>query len=229
MKKGRCKVELAKFPIVILVVLGFLTVALTPAAAEWFGDLHLGVASTEDAEITRSAFGASVTEREDFGSSFAIGLRIGYWLEELQWLGFSVDYSDFAVRLLERGVYISPLSGLLMLRICGIRSADFPKGRLQPYLALGLGIFYSVEKGSYVPPPWGPLVTAGNRDASIDFGVDLRMGVSWSFTKNLSLFGEYRYTRVEPELGGGPFGEDVTIEAVLRTRHWLTGITFYFN
>jgi hypothetical protein len=213
----------------LLVLFGLVILATSPAKAELFGDLYLGSAATKDGNVSRSDPGSSITQQQDFGSSFTLGLRVGYWLEGNPWLGFSVDYSDYAVTILNRDIFVSPLSGLVMLRICGLKSADFPNGRFHPYFALGPGIFHSVEKGSYVPPPFGPLVTAGNPDASIDLGLDLRLGLSWSLRKNLAVFGEYRYTRVEQEFGGNSFGENVRVETELRTNHWIAGISLYFH
>jgi hypothetical protein len=213
----------------LLVVFGLIILATSPAKAELFGDLYLGSAVTEDADVSRSDPGSSITQQEDFGSSFTLGLRVGCWLEGKPWLGFSVDYSDYAVTILNRDIFVSPLSGLVMLRICGLKSADFPNGRFHPYFALGPGIFYSVEKESYAPPPFGPRVTAGNQDASINLGLDLRLGLSWGIRENLAVFGEYRHTRVEPEFGGHSFGENVQVETELRTNHWVAGISFHFH
>ena len=212
----------------VLVLVGLVILATSPAKAELFGGLYLGSADTKDGDVSRSDPGSSITQQQDFGSSFTLGLRVGYWLEGNPWLGFSVDYSDYAVTILNRDIFVSPLSGLVMIRICGLKSADFPNGRLQPYFALGPGIFYSVEKGSYTPPPFGPLMTPGNPDASIDLGFDLRLGLSWAIRENLAVFGEYRYTRVDPEFGGNSFGETVQVETELRTNHWIAGISFHF-
>ena len=213
----------------LLVLFGFVILATSPAKAELFGDLYLGSAVTKDGDVSRSDSGSSITQQQDFGSSFTLGLRVGYWLEGKPWLGFSVDYSDYAVTILNRDIFVSPLSGLVMLRICGLKSADFPNGRFHPYFALGPGIFHSVEKGSYAPPPFGPAVTAGNPDASIDLGLDLRLGLSWGIRENLAVFGEYRYTRVEPEFEGNSFSENVQVKTELRTNHWTAGISFRFH
>ena len=213
----------------LLVLVGLVILATSPAKAELFGDLYLGSAVTKDGDVSRSDTGSGITQQQDFGSSFTLGLRVGYWLDGNPWLGFCVDYSDYAVTILNRDIFVSPLSGLVMLRICGLKSAEFPNGRLHPYFALGPGIFYSVEKGSYAPPPFGPAVTAGNPDASIDLGLDLRLGLSWGIRENLAVFGEYRYTRVEQEFGGNSFGENVRVETELRTNHWIAGISLHFH
>jgi opacity protein-like surface antigen len=219
--------KVAQLPIVILVVLGFLIVLPTPARAEWFGDLYLGVTSTEDGEITRSTFGTSVTERQDFGSSFTIGLRVGNWLENIPWLGFAIDYSIFSTIIDHGDVFISPVSFLAMVRMQWMVSTEFPRGRLHPYFGIGPALFYS-QMNSFSPAPWGPLEKVGDPDTSIDLGLDLRVGLAWSITHNLALFGEYRFSTVEPEFEENVYGISENMETELTTYHGLAGISFRF-
>lgn len=219
--------KLAQRPIVILVVLGFLIVFPTPARAEWFGDLYLGTASTEDGEITRTASGTSVTERQDFGSSFTIGLRVGNWLENIPWLGFAIDYCIFRANIDHGDVIISPVSLLAMVRMKWLVSTEFPRGRVQPYFGIGPALFYS-EMNSFSPAPWGPLEKVGDPDTSIDLGLDVRVGLAWSITYNIALFGEYRLSTFEPEFEENVSGISEEIETELTTHHGLAGISYRF-
>jgi opacity protein-like surface antigen len=219
--------KLAHFPIVILIVLGFLIVLPTPARAEWFGDLYLGVASTEDGQITHSAFGTSVTERQDFSSSFTIGLRVGNWLENTPWLGFAIDYSIFSANIDHGDLFISPVAFLAMVRVQRTVSTEFPRGRLQPYFGIGPAFFYS-EMNSFSPAPWGPLEKVGDPDTSIDLGLDVRVGLAWSITHNIALFGEYRFSTFEPEFEENVYGMSEKMESELTTHHGLAGISYRF-
>jgi opacity protein-like surface antigen len=219
--------KVAQLLTVILVVLGFLIVPPTPAKAEWFGDLYVGAASTEDGEITRSAFGTSVTGRQDFGSSFTIGLRVGTWLENIPWLGFAIDYSIFSANIDHGDVFISPVSFLAMVRMQWMKGTEFPKGRLQPHFGIGPALFYS-EMSSFSPAPWGPLEKVGDPDTSIDLGLDVRVGLAWSITHNLALFGEYRFSTVEPEFEENVYGMSENMETELTTNHALAGISYRF-
>lgn len=219
--------KVAHFLIVILIILGFLILRPTPARAEWFGDLYIGEASTEDGEITHEASGSSVTERQDFGSSFTIGLRVGNWLENIPWLGFAIDYSIFRANIDHGDVFISPVSFLAMVRMQLMKGTAFPRGRLQPYFGIGPGLFYS-EMNSFSPAPWGPLEKAGDPDTSIDLGLDIRAGLAWSITHNLALFGEYRFSTVEPEFEENVYGVDENMKTQLTTHHGLAGISCRF-
>lgn len=227
MKKGSRIMKVTRFPIAILVVLNFLIVPPTLARAEWFGDIYLGVASTEDGEIFRSTLGTSSTERQSFDSSFIIGLRVGKWLENTPWLGLAIDYSIFSTNIDNRDVFVSPISFLAMVRMQLMESAEFPRGRLQPYFCAGPALFYS-ELNSFSPAPWGPLEKTGDFDTSIDLGLDLRVGLTWSITHNLALFGEYRFSTFKPEFGEDIYGTWENLETELTTHHGLAGISYRF-
>jgi len=217
----------AQLPVVILIAVGFLTAPLRPARAEWFGDLYLGAASSEDGKITRSVSGATITEKQDFGSSFTIGLRVGTWLENILWLGIAIDYSIFGANIDQGDVVISPISFLAMVRMQTMESNEFPNGRLQPYFGIGPGLFYA-ELNSFTPAPWGPLAKTGDRDTSIDLGLDLRVGLAWSITCNLALFGEYRLSTVDPGFEENVHGVSENMEIQLTTHDGLAGISCRF-
>jgi opacity protein-like surface antigen len=226
-KKDSRITKVARFPTAILVVLSFLIVPPTLARAEWFGDIYLGVASTEDGEIFRSTLGASSTERHSFDNSFIIGIRGGRWLENKPWLGLAIDYSIFSTNIDYRDVFVSPISFLAMVRMQLMESAEFPRGRLQPYFYVGHALFYS-KLNSFSPAPWGPLKKTGDFDTSIDVGLDLRFGLTWSITHNLALFGEYRFSNFKPEFGEDIYGMWANLETELTIHHGLAGISYHF-
>jgi hypothetical protein len=217
--------KVAKFPIIILVVLGFLIVLPTQARAEWFGDFYLGEAFTEEGEVNSPAFVTSITK--GFGSSLIIGLRIGKWLENTPWLGFAMDYSIFNANISHRDIFISPISFLAMVRMQWLKSTEFPRGRLQPYFGAGPALFYS-EINSFSPFPWGPINKVDDPYTSIDLGLDLRVGLAWSITNNLTLFGEYRLSTFESEFEENIYLTGENMEAKLTTHHGLAGISYRF-
>lgn len=217
--------KVAHFPIIILVVLGFLIAFPTQARAEWFGDFYLGVASTEEGEVNSPAFAMSITQ--GFGSSLIVGLRIGKWLENTPWLGFAMDYSIFDANIGHRDIFISPISLLAMIRFQWVKSSKFPRGRLQPYFGAGPAFFYS-EINSFSAFPWGPINNVDDFDTSIDLGLDLRAGLAWGITNNLALFGEYRLSTFESEFEENIYLTGENMEAKLTTHHGLVGISYHF-
>src|SRR6266436_9803429 len=64
-------------------------------------------------------------------------------------------------------------------------------------------------------------------DASV--GVKVGAGVAWQFTKNIAMFGEYRFTHFSPEF---TFRDDVlgnaTLSTDVNTHYLLVGVSFRF-
>jgi hypothetical protein len=151
--------------LVTVALLGALGVGAAPASAEWFGDLYLGGAFTENSDLTaKGSFNGSpfeITARDvRFDSSVTGGGRLGYWFEKLPWLGLGLDIAYFAPNISAQSVDtnvklggvatnigsvpfdrvkldVTDVSFDLMLRWPGlVASSQFPKGRLQPYLTV---------------------------------------------------------------------------------------------
>jgi opacity protein-like surface antigen len=183
------------------------------ASAEWFGDVYAGAAFSREKVTARGA--ASGVEKSH--TSATGGGRVGYYFEKEPWAGLALDFSAFKP---QKNVTVVPLSILIMLRAPLLTSQQFPKGRLNPYLGIGPGIFITKADTS---------VTAGTiSDTNVDVGLDVRAGTAWQFTKNLAVFGEYRLTHFQPELDGEAAGVSTKFELRERTHHLLGGISIRF-
>src|SRR2546430_2544285 len=75
-----------------------------------------------------------------------------------------------------------------MLRLPLLKSPRFPKGQLQPYITVGPAIFVAHAEDSRNFEP------SNQDDTDASVGVKVGAGVAWQFTKNIAMFGEYRYT-----------------------------------
>src|SRR5438093_11784280 len=87
--------------VTVVVLLVASAVGAVPASAEWFGDLYLGGAFTQNDDLTaKGSFNGTpfeLTARDlRFDSSVTGGGRFGYWFEALPWLGLGLDVSYFA-------------------------------------------------------------------------------------------------------------------------------------
>ena len=217
----------------------------TVASSEGFIDLYSGAAYTQNADVSVKEFApfftpANVRRTVDFDTSIAFGGRIGYWGERVPWLGLALDVSSF--RAEGRGVDIDliPLSPLLLLRWPMLTGTDFPKGRLQPYVGVGPGIFiipnFEVD--------FRPAVAKKVSEWQIEKGLDARAGLAWQLHKHFAVFAEYRFTHVSIEFEErrqtpcvsfaeclNPFRPEArsgTAETTLDTHHLLVGISFRF-
>ncbi len=185
----------------IISIISF-TLALLPCSvwAEGFFDLYGGVALSGSADVDHQNFGdplvfprvplGSTTKSLSFDTSGTIGVRGGYWFERWPWVGLAADLSYFSRKAAGADIDLVPLSGLVMLRYPMLISEQFPKGRLQPYMGIGPGLFFSHASIDF-DPPFGSV-----NHGDIHVGFDGRAGLAWQLYKRLSVFLEYRFTRV---------------------------------
>ena len=199
-----------------LVALAVTVSAPALARAETFLELYGGGAFPLDSDTTISGPGFVLIGESSYKESFVVGGRGGYYFEGgVPWLGLALDVSYFKADIdLPSGAEneVVPVSLLLMLRAPLVQSPAFPRGRLQPYVGIGPSFVYSKSKDG----------TAS--DTSFDLGFDFRMGLAWMLTKNVGLFGEYRFSYVQPDYDLN--GEHV--EPDFSVNHLAVGLTFRF-
>lgn len=225
-----------KLLLVIFSTLCFLAIGPAQALAEGFIDIYSGWASTRDADIDVSISSSNLgfvsieshTEKVDFGSSYSLGARVGYWFEKFPYIGIAGDLSYCEAENKTVEIHVVPISLLLMLRWPLFKNPCFPKGRIQPYVGIGPGFFLSVSNVDFRPTL--PKTVSGT---SFGVGLDLRAGIAWQFHKHLALFGEYRYTDFSNDLEQtdilyGLVGTKETIKTQLATNHFLVGVSYHF-
>jgi len=220
----------------LILPVAVMTMVIDDARAEGFADFRIGGAVTPNVDGSVTIGGvASASGTIDFKSTVSVGIRGGYWLDSVPWLGFAFDLSYFDpdedVSLLPVELDIFPISALLMLRYPLLKSATYPRGRLQPYAGVGPGAFVTTAKLKLkeVGAP------ENFSDTTVNLGVDVRGGVNFHFTGqnwpgSLAIFLEYRFTYFEPS----DFKDDIVgipIELELDqlvTHHIVAGVGWYF-
>lgn len=225
-----------------------LAAAPAPAAAEGFFDLYAGAGFVQDGSIDASTDDPTVTNDPtfdfaygsdaDYETSPSFGLRGGYWFEgPTSFLGIGLDFSyyrafeDTAFAPLD--IWAFPMTPLLMLRIPIASAEGFPGGRVQPYAAVGPGFTISAAHADLSELGIG---IDDLKDASFDVGLDVRGGLAIQLTRRFALFGEYRFTYLEPEyedkvddaFGPPDFEVKIELEPELKTHHLVFGASFRF-
>jgi opacity protein-like surface antigen len=211
----------------------------SPADAEWFFDLYLGGAFTEKHDIDANAGGPTVTTLDvKFDDSFAGGMRGGYWFPfDLGPINFGAGldlfhfrpnigrqtrvvcsnvcvngvFEDFDVALWAVGIDA-------LIRFPLMKSAQFPRGQLQPYITVGpaIGVAHAEDHNNF------GVGNQTNNDTTL--GVKVGGGVAWHFTPVIAMFGEYRWTHFTPNWTIG--GTDVS--TAINTHSLLLGVSFRF-
>lgn len=231
--------------LMLVTIMASLLVA-APASAEWFGDAYLGGAFTSKHDVDTDfpdIDGHVTTQDVTFDSSFAGGVRGGYWfplvLGPLNF-GVGLDISHFTPDVSRQtrtfcaggcglGVFddvdlsVWTIGFDAMLRYPLMTSSQFPNGQLQPYITLGPAIFraHAEDNRNFQP--------SNQDDTDSSVGVKVGAGVAWQFSKSIALFGEYRFTHFSPEF---TFRDDARGNARLstdvNTHYLLTGVSFRF-
>jgi len=204
------------------------------ARAEGFAEVYVGGAFNPDTDGTVGAMGMNTTRSTQFDNSFLSGGRAGYWLESFPWVGFAVTGGYYHVKEDVDPIDTSriefdmiPTSALLMLRYPLLKSSEYPRGQLYPYVGVGPAVFVSKAKIQVTSQP------APNkfRDTTYEPGVDVRAGVKvFHPTQSWSVFLEYRFTYV------GAMDFDDTINGVpidwrldsMSTQSFLFGAGYHF-
>ena len=196
--------------IVFLANIFFFAVRVAPLAAELFVDAYVGPAFTEDGKFDN---GPAVPATTKFDTVVSGGARLGYFFDAVPFIGFAIDGShyqpdgkfggggsgfDFDAR-------VTGLSFDLMGRLPLMASNNFPNGQLQPYLTIGPGIYFSRLK--ITPTPF-----FGKKDSDSSGGVKVGAGATFMVTRNIGVFGEYRFSHFTADLLG--FEMDVNTHRV---------------
>jgi opacity protein-like surface antigen len=198
-----------------------LTLAASPAAAEWFADAYAGYTLTVDSDMTvHSPSGLSIYRDVEhdraIDNAYIIGARFGRYFDFAPFLGVGVDLFTFSPTIGPQQVHIDgcvPSGGCsggqggttgrievstigvsldLMLRWPLLKTDKSPWGRLNPYLVAGVPILKTTVT---------PRTTAQfrNQDGDTDVSVGYKVGggLAVQVAPNLMLFAEYRFIHSE--------------------------------
>ena len=192
------------------------------AAGEWFGDLYLGLHSSQADDTEIKVNGAAVKRVDDSDTGAIFGAKIGYWFEGLPWLGWAADGSFSALNFGDIDIGVGSVSALVMGRLQLLRSEQYPRGRLQPYAGFGPGIFYGGMSEFIATPPASVL-----EDSYFDLGMDARGGVTFLIEEDYGVFLEYGFRSFSPTFKSTAYGGGViSFEPKIDMHTFMLGTTF---
>lgn len=232
--------------LVVVALVAVLCLDRRPASAEWFADVFAGVGLTQshDLKLNDKGIGPGTYEDVDFDKSLAFGGRFGRYFDSLPFLGFGVDYFRFTPYIAPQSVRlngcfypggcgsgkggtgsfevtVNSFSADLMLRLPLLKSAAAPQGRVQPYLALGAPLFITT-----ITPRNTKSFRNHDDDTDVSIGGKAAAGVAVQIYQSLSLFAEYRFTHVSPDVELHDASTNrVNVSTDLNTHSALIGIS----
>ena len=198
--------------------------ATAPSKETWFVDLYAGGVVPEDGSVNGEAspFGVSIRDsaKADYDNTYVVGGKVGFWCPSNHWIGLALDVSYFELEAEGTETKVLPVSALVILR--------YPGDRLQPYMGIGGGVFFTDTKVDIQ-------LSGQNKnfsDTAADFGLDTRAGLAWRFARGLAIFGEYRFTYFEADysdkINSGGMESDVNIEIDTKVHYFLIGFSYRF-
>ncbi len=196
------------------------------AGAEWFVGGQVGVTVPNDfRNIQGTGVSTGVTQTDlSLKRSALLGVRVGYFFNEVRWLGIEIEayHSNPHVKqqfttISSGGIPIS--SGLAQGNHFQVVTwalnllVRYPGKTIQPYAGIGAGAFYGRLSG--IP---------GANQSSTDLapGLNALGGARWFVSKNIAWFIEYKYNRTTFEFS------EIRIKGLYSAHHASLGLAYHF-
>ena len=171
-------------------------------------------------------------------NSAVFGGKIGYWFDFFPLVGTELDIYAFSpdissppqtagtVRLTKSNnfdVSVTALSFNLMGRYPLLKSPDLPRGRVQPYIGIGPGLFITSIK-DLEPDPNDNI---GSKTLTFG-GFQIIGGLKFFLLKNLSLFAEYKFSHFTADLSGASARFSLGATQNIDGSHFYGGVAYHF-
>ena len=177
--------------------------------------------------------GSTVSE-QSLDESILYGGKIGHYFRSVPWFGLEFEVYNSTPHIKQQRVTFCGRSGPvgstelagLNFRVLTVAPMNltfrYHRWRLQPYIAVGPGIFFSRIKD--------PSLTSDNTQQSTSIGLNAHGGVRYFITRRLAVFGEAKFNYSRFSFDETPpgifnlFGFDSTYKMF----HASFGLTFHF-
>ena len=215
--------------------------------AEWYADIYTGAVNTQNTDLTvTSSLGTTTTYQSlSVNNTWTAGGRVGYWLDQMDWLGFGLDAFFFHLKTppgqtvavsgngttttSQNADWTLPAWGIgfdvLRLRLPLLRDEQFVHGRLQPFVSAGPALFITyASQNRYVQPE-------GQNSTDVAVGAKVDAGATFMLTKLIGLFAQYRFTHFTSKLqyqNTAPSPATETFKSTYDSHHVIGGLSFSF-
>jgi opacity protein-like surface antigen len=211
-----------------------------PAQAEWYvagqggGSFPDSLSSVQVLDPS-TGFPSGVTSSELLlHNSVMYGAKVGYYFDQLPWLGVEMEAFHSTPHVKQQTAILSSSDGSTLasgaisgqdLRVTNFAPVNIvvryqKMGPLEPYAGIGLGVFFA------------RIHDARSGESSSDNlkpGLNTQVGLRWRITKNLSLFGEWKYNHASLDFNySTPTGAAGGTQGTYRTHIAAGGIGWHF-
>jgi len=168
----------------------------------------------------------------DLAGSAIVGAKLGMFLPGRSgWLGMETEFFYTNPHVKQQDVTVTipalPFSSTAPFPGAHMRVATwavnaivrFSGSRFQPYIGVGPGVFWGRISGNDVNAVGNDFGTGS--DTSL--GLNALAGARFFVTKQLALFGEYKYNRATFDFGG-----NAQLHALYQVQHFVGGLSLHF-
>lgn len=224
-----------------LVLMGVLTLELLtrPAQAEWYvagqgGGNFPDSLSTVNVLDPSTRFPSGVTSSELLlHNSVMYGAKVGYYFDQLPWLGIEMEAFHSTPHVKQQNVSLTSSDGSSLgsgaingqdLRVTNWAPVNIvvryqKMGPLEPYAGIGLGVFFAHIHDAR---------SGASASDNLKPGLNTQVGLRWRITKNLSLFGEWKYNHASLHFDHSTPTGAIGAESTYRTHIAAGGIGWHF-
>jgi opacity protein-like surface antigen len=226
-------------------VIGSLLLPVPNAYSEAYIGAQIGTSVTgnslTDIELTDFSPNGTMSDRE-LSRSILVGGKIGYYFPQASWFGLETEVFYTTPNIKQQNTRITVQPGAILEgfgpvsggTVEGVLSGDhfrvitwvpvnvmlrYQKMRLQPYIGVGMGVFFARVHTT--------VVGFEGSQSSTRIGLNAKAGLEYHITRYLSAFGEWKYNRTsfsfDPN-STGSFGFDADYHV-----HFVTmGLNLHF-
>ena len=175
-----------------------LTQPVGPLQAEMYVAGQVGVTIPNDASNIEGVGPAAGVKLTDLSlhKSIMYGAKVGYYFDSVKWLGVETEVFNTNPNIKQQaGTFSVPGASTTVtlpgqdLRVLTWAPLNvvvrYQAGQFEPYAGVGMGVFFSrLHDGQ-----------SGESSSSTKVGLNTQLGVRYLVTKNLAVFGEWKYNR----------------------------------
>jgi opacity protein-like surface antigen len=197
----------------------------------------IGGKGLTDNEMTGIASGLGVTTSDQsLQTSILYGAKLGHYFKAVPWLGLEAEVYNTTPHIKQQDITFSGPSGPLgpPLNFYGLNfrvltlaplnlTLRYHKTRLQPYIAVGPGIFFARIKD--------PSLTSDNTQSDTAFGLNAQAGLRYYITRHFTVFMEGKFNHARFNFPETPPGNNFNLfgfDGTYNMFHVSFGLSYNF-
>lgn len=207
-----------------------LSFTAVPGQAETYVAGQVGVTLPQDAsnvELSNSAAPGVTFSLSDLElqTSVMYGAKLGHYFNSMKWLGVETEVFNTTPHVKQQSVTVNGapfgvLTGayLRVLTWAPINLvARYQFGQLEPYVGVGLGLFFANLKDAQT----------GESTSSTAPGLNTQVGLRYRVTNNVAIFAEWKYNRASFKFDQTPTAFS-NIDADYSVNNVVFGVGYHF-